>query len=170
MRTQSLVLNASFEPLNIVSWQRGIQLLFQGKVEVIEESDEEIRSVSITMKIPSVLRLIEYVPLKRKTHTVRFSRENIFLRDSYKCGYCQKKFTKKYLTLDHVVPVVQNGRKTWENIVTSCMTCNQKKGGRTPREARMKLHITPREPKWLPATTLQLGISFTPKKWKIYLK
>src|SRR5476651_2512959 len=98
--SHALVLNASFEPLHVVSWQRAIQLLFQGKVEVIEESDKEIRTVRLTIRIPAVLRLLRYVPLTRKKQIVRFSRANIFIRDQHTCQYCGKKHTKSYLTLD----------------------------------------------------------------------
>src|SRR4051812_33770053 len=123
--SHALVLNASFEPLHIVTWQRAIQLLFQGKVEVIEDSDKEIRTVRITMKIPAVLRLLTYVPLSRRKQIIRFSRANIFLRDQNVCQYCGQQFSKTHLTLDHVVPVVQAGKKSWENIVTACKPCNQ---------------------------------------------
>jgi 5-methylcytosine-specific restriction endonuclease McrA len=85
--SHALVLNASFEPLHIVTWQRAIQLLFQGKVEVVEESDQEVRTVRFTIKIPAVLRLLSYVPLARKKEIVRFSRVNIFLRDQNECQY-----------------------------------------------------------------------------------
>lgn len=169
MMSHALVLNASFEPLHIVSWQRAIQLLFQGKVEVIEEYDQEIRTVRLTMKIPAVLRLIQYIPLKKKKNVIRFSRTNIFLRDGYTCQYCAKKFIKTNLTLDHVIPVVQNGPKSWENIVTACKPCNQRKGGRTPSEAGMRLIRKPRYPEWLPASSISLGFSKSPERWKIYL-
>src|SRR6478672_8577046 len=79
--SHALVLNASFEPLHVVSWQRALQLLFQGKVEVVEESDHEVRTVRFTIKVPAVLRLLNYVPLKTKKQIVRFSRSNIFSRD-----------------------------------------------------------------------------------------
>src|SRR5690606_18150534 len=92
--SHALVLNASFEPLHIVTWQRAMQLLFQGKVEVVEESDREIRTVRFTMKIPAVLRLLTYVPLKNKKQIVRFSRANIFARDQNICQYCGQKFNK----------------------------------------------------------------------------
>src|SRR3954464_5492148 len=104
MGANTLVLNASFEPLHVVSWQRAIQLLFQGKVEVVEESEQEVRTVRFTIKVPAVLRLIHYVPLKKKKHIVRFSRANIFLRDNHVCQYCGREFGKSQLTLDHVTP------------------------------------------------------------------
>src|SRR3954466_1359262 len=88
--SHALVLNASFEPLHIVTWQRAIQLLFQGKVEVVEESEQEVRTVRFTIRIPAVLRLLKYVPLKGKRAMVRFSRANIFLRDQHMCQYCGK--------------------------------------------------------------------------------
>lgn len=166
----ALVLNASFEPLHIVSWQRAIQLLFQGKVEVVEESDQEIRTVRLTIKVPAVLRLLNYVPLARKKNIVRFSRVNVFLRDQNRCQYCGGKFNKNHLTLDHVIPIVQGGQKSWENIVTACKPCNQRKGGRTPQQAGLHLVRKPRQPDWLPTANLQLGITRTPERWKFYLR
>ena len=166
----ALVLNASFEPLHIVTWQRAIQLLFQGKVEVVEESDKEVRTVRMTIKVPAVLRLLTYVPISKKKHIVRFSRANIFLRDDFVCQYCGRHCSKSHLTLDHVIPIVQGGRKCWENIVSACKPCNQKKGGRTPHQASMQLIRKPKQPHWLPTASLQMGITRTPERWKIYLK
>ena len=165
----ALILNATFEPLQIVTWQRALQLLFQGKVEVVEESDREVRTVRLTIKVPAVLRLLNYVPLKKKKHIVRFSRANVFIRDHHQCQYCGNFFAKNNLTLDHVVPVVQGGDKVWENIVTACKPCNQKKGGRTPQQAKMELIKKPTKPHWLPVTSVSLNISKTPERWKIYL-
>jgi len=165
----ALVLNASFEPLLIVTWQRAIQLLFQGKVEVIEESDQEVRSVRVSIRVPAVLRLLHYVPLKKKRQLVRFSRSNIFLRDHHTCQYCGGKFNKTHLTLDHVIPVVQGGQKSWQNIVTACKQCNQRKGGRTPAQAGMQLIRKPQQPSWLPSLNLQFGLAKTPERWKLYL-
>lgn len=166
----ALILNASFEPLHIVTWQRAIQLLFQGKVEVIEESDQEIRTVRLTIKVPAVLRLLNYVPLSKKKNIIRFSRTNIFHRDNHTCQYCSRQFNKTHLTLDHVVPVVQGGRKCWENIVTACKPCNQRKGGRTPAQANMQLIRKPRQPAWLPGASISFGFNKTPERWRIYLK
>lgn len=168
--SHALVLNASFEPLHIVTWQRAIQLLFQGKVEVVEESDLEVRTVRFTIKVPAVLRLLTYVPLGKKKQIVRFSRINIFLRDHNTCQYCGVQFPKSFLTLDHLIPIVQGGKKCWENIVTACKPCNQRKGGRTPAQANMRLIRKPRQPNWLPTANLQLGVTRTPERWKIYLK
>lgn len=168
--SHALVLNATFEPLQIVTWQRAIQLLFQGKVEVVEESEHEIRTVRITMRVPAVLRLLKYVPLKTKKQVVRFSRANVFIRDQYVCQYCGSRFHRTNLTLDHVIPIVQGGKKSWENIVTACKPCNQKKGGRTPPQAGFTLIRKPIKPAWLPTTTLQMSVSVTPESWKIYLK
>jgi 5-methylcytosine-specific restriction endonuclease McrA len=168
--SHALVLNASFEPLHIVTWQRAIQLLFQGKVEVVEESDREIRTVRLTMRVPAVLRLLTYVPLAKKKQIVRFSRINIFLRDNHVCQYCGETFAKPQLTLDHVIPIVQGGPKSWENIVTACKPCNQRKGGRTPAQANMRLIRKPRQPHWLPSANLSIGVTRTPERWKLYLK
>jgi 5-methylcytosine-specific restriction endonuclease McrA len=168
--SHALVLNASFEPLHIVTWQRALQLLFQGKVEVVEESEKEVRTVRFTIKIPAVLRLLSYVPLTRKKQIVRFSRANIFVRDQHVCQYCGKHFGKTHLTLDHVIPIVQGGRKCWENIVTACKPCNQRKGGRTPPQAGMHLIRRPKRPTWLPTASVQMGVAVTPERWKIYLK
>ena len=164
----ALVLNTSFEPLNIVSWQRAVQLLFQGKVEVIEEFPQEIRTVRLTLKMPAVLRLHKYVSLAKKKQLIRFSRANIFVRDQQTCQYCGGKFPKSYLTLDHVIPVVQGGKKSWENIVTACKPCNQQKGGRTPHQANLSLIGKPKCPNWLPQLTVHLGAGSTPEEWKIY--
>ncbi len=168
------MLNASYEPLVIVTWQRAIQLLFQGKVEVIETSDTEVRTVRFSIKIPAVLRLLQYVPLRKKKQLIKFSRANILLRDDHTCQYCGHKYGKAQLTLDHVIPIVQGGTKSWENIVTACKSCNQKKGGQTPAQAGLHLIRKPKQPHWLPATYLHFGISRTPAKtnerWRIYFK
>ena len=137
---------------------------------MIEESQQEIRSVRMTIKAPAVIRLLSYVALKRKKQLIRFSRLNVFIRDQHTCQYCDRKFQKNHLTLDHVVPVVQGGGKSWDNIVTACKPCNQRKGGRTPTQANMQLVKKPKRPLWLPGLGLQLGASLTPESWRIYLR
>lgn len=165
---QVLVLNASFEPVLVIPWQRAMTLLFQGKVEVLEEYDREIRTVTVTFKMPAVLRLLKYIPIAKKKNVIRFSRANIFARDQFACQYCGRKRPKHELTLDHVVPVVQEGPKSWENIVTACIQCNQRKGGRTPEQAGMALISKPRRPTWLPTFTVRYRLNAAPDRWKVY--
>src|SRR5512143_2162058 len=159
---QTLLLNASFEPLKVVHWQKAITLLCQGKVEVISVYDREVHSVSITFKLPSVIRLLRYVRIKRRFDYVPFSRANIYARDEYSCQYCGRTLPASELTFDHVVPVAQGGRKDWENIVTCCIGCNREKGGRTPEEAGMRLVRMPGRPASAPAIRITIGLRNAP--------
>ena len=136
---QTLLLNATYEPLKVVHWQKAITLLCQGKVEVISVYDREIRGVTLTFRLPSVIRLLRYVRIRTRFDYVPFSRANIYARDDHTCQYCGERTPTSDLTFDHVVPVAQGGRKDWENIVACCVTCNRKKGGRTPAQAGMRL-------------------------------
>ena len=166
---QTLLLNASYEPLKIVHWQKAITLLCQGKVEVIAEYDREIRSVSISFKLPSVIRLLRYIKMKRRFDYVPFSRANIYARDDHSCQYCGEAFPTNELTFDHVTPVAQGGRKDWENIVTCCVTCNRRKGGRTPEEAGMHLRRLPRRPESMPALRITIRLHTAPESWRDFL-
>ena len=166
---QTLLLNATYEPLRIVNWQKAVTLWCQGKVEVIAVHDREVRSVSISFKLPSVIRLLRHIKIRRRFDYVPFSRANIYARDSYKCQYCGDKQPTSELTFDHVVPVARGGRKDWENIVTCCITCNRKKGGRTPAEARLHLIRVPRRPERAPAIRISIGLRNAPESWRDYL-
>src|SRR5215510_12198487 len=115
---QTLLLNASYEPLKIVHWQKAITLLCQGKVEVIREYDREIRAVTFSIKLPSVIRLLRYIKIKRRFDYVPYSRANIYARDDHACHYCRQTSSTSDRMFDHVVPVAQGGRKDWEHIVT----------------------------------------------------
>lgn len=167
---ETLVLNAGFEPVSRVSWQRAMTLLFDGKVEVVEEyEDKTIRSVTFEIKMPSVIRFLKSVRMKRRG--VRFSRENVYARDGGKCQYCGKKVPRNEFTYDHVTPRSQGGQTVWENVVVSCTPCNQYKAGRTPVQAGMHLAKQPARPSKLPATfkltfTWQKGM---PDSWKNWL-
>jgi 5-methylcytosine-specific restriction endonuclease McrA len=166
---QTLLLNATYEPLKVVHWQKAITLWCQGKVEVISVyNDREIRSVSFSFKLPSVIRLLRYIKIKRNIDYVPFSRANIYARDDHSCQYCGKVFPTAELTFDHVVPVAQGGRKDWENIVTCCVACNRRKGGRTPAEARMHLIRMPRRPDKAPAIRISVGLKNAPEGWRDY--
>ncbi len=142
-------------------------MLTLGKVEVIEEYDQEIRSTSVVLKMPSVVRLLS--AFKRRSRKVRFSRINIYARDRYRCQYCDRKLSMAECTYDHVVPRRQGGQTNWTNIVTSCEPCNTRKGGRTPKEARMPLRKTPVQPKWVPTMAFEVSRTRAPDAWASYL-
>ena len=164
---QVLLLNITYEPLKIINWKRAITLLFLEKVEVVEEYGREIHSVSFTIKLPSVVRLLRMV--KKPKTPVKFSRQNIYARDKYKCQYCGRRFPTEELTYDHIIPKSRGGKTKWENIVTCCIQCNRKKGGRIHTEAGMKLIRKPSRPTWLPALRITIGFREVPHLWRDYL-
>ena len=162
-----LLLNITYEPLKIINWKKAITLLCLGKVEVIEEHSREIHSVSFTVKLPSVIRLLKLV--KRQRSSIKFSRQNIYARDRYKCQYCGSQYSTEDLTYDHISPKSRGGKTEWGNIVTCCVDCNRKKGGRTPVEASMRLIRKPTRPTWIPALRITIGFHQVPKGWRDYL-
>ena len=163
------MLNASYEPLQVVSWQKAFVLWYQGKVDVLEHHNNAIvRSFQAAFKVPSVIRLKTYVRLNFQKK-IRFSRENVYRRDEFTCQYCDKVHAARELTLDHVFPVSKGGEKSWTNIVTACKSCNQKKGDKTPQQAGMPLKSPPREPGWLPTLHLEIKIQTAPESWRDYL-
>ena len=164
---QVLLLNLTYEPLRIISWQRAVRLLTLGKVEVIEETDQVIRSVSFVIRLPSVVRLLRLIRPKRPE--VKFSRQNIYLRDNFRCQYCGARVSSAELNLDHVIPRSLGGQTTWENIVTCCIPCNVRKGGRTPESARMRLISKPTRPARLPGLAITLNLQHSPESWRDYL-
>jgi len=138
MRT--LVLDQGYQPHRIVSWQRAVLMLFDGKAEVIEEYDDDIRSVTFVIKMPAVVRLLRAFAGKRG---VKFSRMNVAIRDDFRCQYCARKLPLDKLTYDHVVPRAQGGATCWENIVMACCACNGHKGHMSPAQVGMKLRKHP---------------------------
>lgn len=162
-----LLLNASYEPLRVISWKRAICLLTLGKVEVLETYEREVRSVTLAFRLPAVVRLLTLV--RFRNHTIRFSRQNIYLRDRYQCQYCGRTKHPDELTYDHVVPRSMGGLTAWDNIVTCCLPCNKKKGGRTPQQARMNLIGKPKRPSWHPILMITLTAHRTPESWRAYL-
>jgi 5-methylcytosine-specific restriction endonuclease McrA len=162
-----LLLNITYEPLKVINWKRAIVMLTLGKVEVVEEYTREVHSVSFSFKLPAVVRLLRFV--KKPKTPVKFSRQNIFIRDSYRCQYCGKVFPPAELTWDHVVPKARGGKTEWENIATCCIRCNSKKGGRVPSEASMTLIRKPKMPEWLPMVTVTLGFKNMPMSWRDYI-
>lgn len=166
---RSLLLNASYEPMKIVSWQKALILWFQDKVEIIEYHNVFARSVCNSFQIPSVMRLKHYVR-PRTLGAVRFCRENVYIRDNHTCQYCGHQFSAKALTLDHVVPVSKAGPKSWTNVVTACRECNQRKANRTPKTAKMPLLNEPVVPTWLPSPELDVKSGQFPSVWLEYLQ
>src|SRR5438552_17662773 len=108
---QTLVLNATYEPLRIISWQKAMTLRFQGKVEVIAVYDREIRGVTVRVKLPSVLRLLRHVRIKRPFADVPFSRANVYARDDHRCQYCARPLPPNQLTFAHVIPVARRAHQ-----------------------------------------------------------
>jgi 5-methylcytosine-specific restriction endonuclease McrA len=162
------VLTPGMEPHRIIPWQKAINMLFLGKAEVLEETDEVLyRSVTITIRMPSVVRLIRF--FRGVKRAVKFSRINVMTRDDFTCQYCGIKKKMRELNYDHVIPRHMGGRTTWENIVTSCYPCNAKKRNRTPDQAGMTLLSQPMKPKWLPITVhLHFGGTI-PEAWASYV-
>ena len=166
---QTLLLNATYEPLRVVHWQKAITLWAQGKVEIVAEYDREVRSVTFSIRLPSVIRLLRRIRVRKSMEYVPFSRANIYARDNHSCQYCGDRYSTSELTFDHVVPVAQGGRKDWENIVTCCITCNRRKGGRTPEQASMRLLRPPRKPDRAPALRITFRLPHAPESWRDYV-
>lgn len=143
----ALVLNADFRPLSyfplsLWSWQDTLKAVFLDRVDVVAQYDTKVHSAKFEMRLPSVVSLKSYVSHSRAPAFTRF---NVFLRDSFTCQYCGAT-ARDNLTFDHVKPRSQGGRTTWENIVAACSGCNIRKGGRTPREAKMFPAREPQRP------------------------
>jgi 5-methylcytosine-specific restriction endonuclease McrA len=161
---QVLVLNASYEPLNVTTVRRAHVLVFKGKAEVIEELEQPLRSATDTYPRPHVIRLVQYVRVPR-TLQRKISRRALFARDGWRCMYCGT--TSGRLTLDHVVPRSRGGDSVWENVVTSCAPCNMRKGNRLPHEIEMPLRKPPRAP--APVLFIHLATPKIPNRWQPYL-
>jgi 5-methylcytosine-specific restriction endonuclease McrA len=160
-----LVINASYEPINIVSARRAITLVMKGAAHVEEVSSHVIRTTRLAIPVPSVVRLLVYRRMPRQNRSV--SRRNIMLRDRYTCQYCHRVFTPKALTLDHVIPRSRGGASTWENLVACCYPCNNRKADRTPAEAGMALLRKPAQIGIHARHRLMIGADDT--AWRKYL-
>jgi 5-methylcytosine-specific restriction endonuclease McrA len=161
---QVLVLNASYEPLNVTTVRRAHVLVFKGKAEVIEELERGLHSASDTYPWPHVIRLVQYVRVPRAVQR-KISRRALFARDGWRCMYCGTSAGR--LTLDHVVPRSRGGESSWENVVTSCAPCNLRKGDRLLDEAGLTLIHHPRPP--APVLFIHLAAPKIPVRWEPYL-
>ena len=170
LNQQVLVLNRLWQAVNVCTARRAISLLFEGRAQAVSIHDngafqtynfhewkdfsqqaphaDSVRSVAFRIRIPRVILLAFFDRLPR--HEIRFTRHNIFERDKNTCQYCGKRFERRDLNLDHVVPRDQGGPTNWENIVCSCIPCNTRKANRTPSQAGMGLIRRPRRPRWRP--------------------
>lgn len=189
---QVLVLNRVYTAIRIVDARRAFTLLAKQIAEVVAleegnyrnydfnswtdiaelqkefEADrhEWVSTARLTIAVPKIIRLFDYD--RRPVQDVKLNRRNIYARDGSRCQYCGGRFPTRELSLDHVVPKVQGGEESWTNLVCSCVRCNARKGGRTPKQANMKLVRRPRKPKRNPAISIRVG---TPRyqSWKAFL-
>ncbi|PIU67990.1 MAG: HNH endonuclease [Armatimonadetes bacterium CG07_land_8_20_14_0_80_40_9] len=161
-----LVLNQNYEPLNICRLRRALVLMQKDKAQVIENDTRKVHTVDRVFESPSVIRIVYFV--KKPRPNLQPSRQSIFARDGYTCQYCGK--VSRDLTLDHVVPKRIGGKKDWENLVSACKGCNNRKGDKTLKEAKMKLIKEPKKPKYLPKLTLSRYSRLEEKEeWRRYL-
>jgi 5-methylcytosine-specific restriction endonuclease McrA len=143
-----LVLNASYEPLQLISIRRAVVLLLQEKAELVEATAQRLRAQGFSLEIPLVIRLVRYIKIPRRLR-LPCSRRGVLMRDRETCQYCGAQPGRSHLTVDHVVPRSRGGQTTWENVVAACRDCNHRKGGRTPDEANMTLMSKPRQPQYV---------------------
>jgi 5-methylcytosine-specific restriction endonuclease McrA len=159
-----LVLNATYEPINVCTVRRAVVLLLKEKAEVLEHGDWELRSASRAVTRPVVIRLVSYVRVPRDTHRRKITRRAVFARDDWTCQYCG---ARSNLTVDHVIPRSKGGASSWENIVASCAPCNLRKGSALPRQAGMRLQRQPRTPS--PHVFIHVASPTIPAAWQQYL-
>jgi len=159
-----LVLNATYEPINVCTVRRAVVLLLKEKAEVIEDGDWELRSATRSVTRPVVIRLVSYVRVPRDTHRRKITRRAVFARDDWTCQYCG---ARSNLTVDHVIPRSKGGSSNWENIVASCAPCNLRKGNALPRQAGMRLQRQPRTPS--PNVFIHVASPTIPAAWQRYL-
>ena len=167
-----LLLNASYEPLAVITLKRAASLLLKERAEAAGEDALEVRTVSQTLQIPTVLRLRYYVNAPRRG--ARWSRRAVLRRDGYTCIYCGitlggkqrgKIMAKDSFTVDHILPISRGGQNTWGNTACACPVCNQRKGNRTPHEANLKLRWEPKTPR----VQYIVAAGEIPSAWKMYL-
>lgn len=178
-----LVLNRYFQPVQVTTAKRAFVLLYGGAALAVDGADlydfdewseleptgeqDTIPTVSGGLRVPRVLHLVRYDRTPRTT--VRLSRRNLMLRDGHQCQYCGRRPPLRDLNIDHVIPKCRGGRDAWENLVTTCKTCNLKKGSKAPEEVGFKLLSTPVRPRWTTAARILLGTGMTFPEWVPYL-
>jgi 5-methylcytosine-specific restriction endonuclease McrA len=160
-----LVLNATYEPINVCTVRRATVLVLKSKAEVLERGKGVLRSERLALDRPVVIRLITYVKVPRDAHRRKITRKAVLARDSWTCQYCGQH--KPGLTVDHVIPRSRGGESVWENIVAACASCNRRKGNRLPREASMHPKRRPKPPG--PLVFIRISSPRIPNTWERYL-
>jgi len=163
MSDKVLVLNATYEPLNVCSARRAIVLMLKEKAEAVEMSDRSFHSAESGFPLPVIIKLSYFVRVPRG-ETRKVSRRAVLARDNHRCQYCG---SRSHLTIDHIIPRSRGGESTWQNIVTSCAPCNSRKGNRLPSEANMSLRSKPRPPE--PLAFIFMTVNEIHRSWKRYL-
>jgi 5-methylcytosine-specific restriction endonuclease McrA len=159
-----LVLNATYEPINVCTVRRAVVLLLKSKAELVEQGTWELRSERASMTRPVVIRLVTYVMVPRDTHRRKITRRAVFARDGWACQYCG---SRSNLTVDHVIPRSKGGPSTWENIVASCAPCNRRKGDALPHQANMHPRRAPSTPQ--PHIFIHVAMPTIPAAWRQWL-
>jgi 5-methylcytosine-specific restriction endonuclease McrA len=160
-----LVLNASYEPINVCTVRRAAVLVLKSRAEVLEHGEGALHSERLELERPCVIRLVRYVRIPRDVHRRKITRKAVLARDAYTCQYCGHEAPG--LTVDHVIPRSRGGLSVWENIVASCAPCNRMKGNRMPREARMHPTKRPKPPG--PTVFIRIAAPRVPLAWEPYL-
>ena len=158
-----LILNQNYEPMSVCTAKKAIILLYLGKAEIVERHEQWVRSVTVALPLPSIVRLERYIRVPHKR--ILLTRKNILKRDHHRCQYCGR--DDKPLTIDHVIPKERGGQDVWENLIAACTDCNNRKRNRTPEEAGMHLLKKPRKPNYL--TFIQHYIGISDDRWRPYL-
>jgi len=159
-----LVLNATFEPINVCTVRRATVLLLKDKAELLEHGTFDLHWATGSVPRPVVIRLVTYVRVPRDTHKRKITRRAVFARDDWECQYCGARTS---LTVDHVIPRSKGGLSSWENIVASCAPCNRRKGDRLPHKINMHPRVKPRTPN--PQIFIHLASPTIPATWRQYL-
>jgi 5-methylcytosine-specific restriction endonuclease McrA len=165
LRGRVLVLNASYEPINVCTVRRATVLLLKSRAEVLEQAERALHSERLTLQRPLVIRLVNYVRIPHDIHRRKITRKAVLARDAWTCQYCGSQ--RSGLTVDHVIPRSRGGKSVWENIVASCAPCNRRKGNRLPREIEMHPRTTPRAPG--PTVFIRVAAPKVPASWEPYL-
>jgi 5-methylcytosine-specific restriction endonuclease McrA len=168
MNIRTLLLDKNWQPIKLITWESAIKLLVSEKAQTVSEyTDQKVRSATKSFSIPAILRtnaVSQHNPAK-----VACTSSNVFVRDKNSCAYCGEKMVKSQLTVDHIVPLVQGGKWEWINLITACRPCNQRKGGRTPKQAGMNLLYKPKEPRWSIMFNIRLSKNDKVEYWRDYL-